>query len=704
MVTKELMLQGLDCANCAAKIEAEVNNLGDVDANVNLMNQSLTMRLSSEGRFREMLPAVEAIVYKYEPDVRVLEPGARDHSLSSGSLHEHLPMLARLAVGGLIFAIALLFTFEPWLELALFVTSYVIVGGPVLLRAAKGIAQGQVFSEYFLMSIATIGAFVIGEYPEGIAVMLFYLVGEFFQELAVGRSRRQLTALMDLRPDRANLKVGDEIRVVSPDEVQIGDRIVVRPGERIPLDGVVRDGFSLADTSALTGESMPRELAPGSDALSGFVNQSGLLTLEVTKDFGESTVSKILDLVQHASEHKAPTEQLITKFARYYTPAVVFAALALAIIPPLLVPGAIFGDWVYRALVFLVISCPCALVVSIPLSFFGGIGAASKRGILVKGSNYLEALNDVDTIVFDKTGTLTKGVFEVTDVVTEAGYSSEDLLEFAAYAESFSTHPIATSILRRYGSRPDHSRIESHHEIPGQGLQVRVDGQEILAGNAALMRARNITFTEPRSPATTVHVVVDSVYVGYILIADAVKDDAVSAVRDLKKLGIAQTVMLTGDSRAVGEQIGRAVGLDEVHAELLPTDKVKHLELLEKKHGSGSKGRIAAVGDGINDAPLLARSDVGIAMGGLGSDAAIEAADIVIMTDEPSKIVTAIRIAKRTRSIAYQNIVIALVIKGFFLLLGALGVATMWQAVFADVGVTVIAVLNAMRAMRTKGL
>ena len=709
MLTKKLVLEGLDCANCAAKIEDEVNHLDGVRANVDLMNQSMTLELASESLFRQLLPTVERIVYKHEPDVRVLEPDDKapesEQTLNTGMLREHLPMIARLAVGGLVFAAAMLFTFAPWLELSLFLLSYLIVGGPVLRRAAKGIVQGQVFSEYFLMSIATIGAFAIGEYPEGVAVMLFYLVGELFQEIAVGRSRRSITSLMNIRPDSANLLADGEIREVRPEEVQIGDRIVVRPGERIPLDGYVVKGSSLADTSALTGESMPRDLSPGSEALSGFVNQSGLLTIEVSKPFAESTVSRILDLVQNASANKAPTEQLITRFARYYTPAVVFAALALAIIPPLVLPGAVFADWAYRALVFLVISCPCALVVSIPLSFFGGIGGASRRGILVKGSNYLEALNDVDTIVFDKTGTLTQGVFEVTEVVPAGGFTAESLLEAAAYAESYSTHPIAASILEAYGEVPDASLIESNQEIAGQGLKVVADGHEILAGNAALMRDRRIPFAALDAVGTTVHVAVDGEYAGHILIADTVKDDAVRAVDDLKQLGIRKTVMLTGDSRAVGEQIGQLAGLDEVHAELLPADKVERLEALEgESYRDSGKHRIAAVGDGINDAPLLARSDVGIAMGGLGSDAAIEAADIVIMTDEPSKIATAIRIARRTRIIAYQNIFLALVIKSFFLLLGALGMATMWEAVFADVGVTVLAVLNAMRAMRTKGL
>jgi Zn2+/Cd2+-exporting ATPase len=556
------------------------------------------------------------------------------------------------------------------------------------------------------MTVATLGAFLIGEYPEGVAVMLFYLVGEMFQARAVDHSRRSISALMDIRPDYANLKIPDslngDLKKVSPEDVSIGDLIVVKPGEKIPLDGLVREGTSLVDTAALTGESMPRELAPGSVALSGFINRQGLLTIEVTKDFGDSTVSKILELVQHASSRKAPTEQFITKFARIYTPVVVFSALAIAVIPPLILPGADFSQWIYRALIFLVISCPCALVISIPLGFFGGIGGASKRGILVKGSNYLEALNSVETVVFDKTGTLTRGIFEVTAINPQPGFSKETLLENAAYAESYSSHPIAASVLKAFGQEIDLNRITSYEEVAGHGTRVTVDGREVLAGNARLMEQENLAVMSGDTPDTCVHVAVNGRYGGCLLIADQVKEDAAEAIRTLKSLGIRNTIMLTGDTKEVGEAIGYQLGLDEIYTELLPADKVEILERIDARKSPRKK--VAVVGDGINDAPVLARADIGIAMGGLGSDAAIEAADIVIMTDEPAKIATAIKVARRTRQIVYQNIVFALGVKGLFLVLGAFGVATMWEAVFADVGVAVIAILNATRVMNTRSL
>ena len=531
--------------------------------------------------------------------------------------------------------------------------------------------------------------------------MLFYLVGELFQDVAVNRSRRSIRALMDIRPDYANLKIGDSTQRVSPEDVRIGDIIVVKPGEKVPLDGKVLTGTSMVDTSALTGESVPRELLPGSDALSGFVNQNGVLTVEVSKSFGESTVSKILDLVQNAGSRKAPTENFISKFARYYTPAVVFGALAVAVIPPLLIQGATFSQWIYRALIFLVISCPCALVISIPLGFFGGIGGASKRGILVKGSNYLEALNNVDTVVFDKTGTLTKGVFKVT-AIEPTTLLPENLLEVAALTESYSTHPIATSIAQAYGKAMDQSRVTDVQEIAGQGISAKVDGTPVLAGNSRLMERNAIPFAAVDSVGSVVHMAIDSQYAGYLVISDEVKPDAAAAIAALRAAGVRKIAMLTGDLKQVGERIGQQLGMDEVYSELLPADKVAKLEALDLQ--KGKKGKLVFVGDGINDAPVLARADIGIAMGGLGSDAAIEAADIVIMTDEPSKIATAIKIAKKTRSIVMQNILFALGVKGLFLLLGASGHATMWEAVFADVGVAVIAILNAMRVMNTKDL
>lgn len=554
------------------------------------------------------------------------------------------------------------------------------------------------FDENFLMALATIGAFAIGEYPEGVAVMLFYQVGELFQGMAVNRSRRSITALMDIRPEFAYLKEGNNLRKVSPEEVRVGDSIVVKPGEKVPLDGIILEGSAMMDTSALTGESVPRSTQPGSQVLSGFINRNGVITIEVTKDFGESAVSQILELVQNATNNKAKTENFITKFARAYTPVVVITALLLAVVPPLVLSGATFSDWIYRALVFLVISCPCALVVSIPLGFFGGIGAASKNGILVKGSNYLEALNDVKVVVFDKTGTLTKGQFTVTGNVPAEGFTRQELLRVAAYAESHSSHPIAESIRAAYGEAIPGEAISDYNEISGHGIAVTVEGKAVLAGNARLMEREGIASVTPQEYGTIVHIAVDKRYAGYLVIADEVKDDSLKAIQALNALGIHKTVMLTGDAAPVAESVGRQLGIQEIHAELLPGDKVAAIEQLERE--KGPKEKIIFVGDGINDTPVLARADVGIAMGGLGSDAAIEAADIVIMTDEPSKIASAIGIAKRTRTIVWQNIAFALGVKAVFLLLGAFGIATMWEAVFSDVGVTVLAVLNSMRALQ----
>lgn len=704
MVNKTtVILEGLGCANCAAKIEAEVNSLDGVKfAAVDFLSRKLTLETDQGMDAAALIRRIQGIVKKIEPDVNVIleETTARDQSKETAEEAGNKTEIARLMVGGAIFALGLIFNFQNWLELTLFLISYVIVGGRVVVKAIKGIAKGQVFSEHFLMSVATIGAFLIGQYPEGVAVMLFYLLGELFQDMAVDHSRKSISALMDIRPDYANLKIGDGIKKVPPEEVNIGDLIIVKPGEKIPLDGVVLDGTSMADTAALTGESMPRELLPGSDALSGFINKNGVLTIEVRKDFGESTVSKILDLVQNASSKKAPTEQFITKFARYYTPVVVFGALALAIIPPLVLAGAVFSDWLYRALVFLVVSCPCALVISIPLGFFGGIGGASKRGILVKGSNYLEALNNVEMVVFDKTGTLTKGVFEVVEVNAQSDFTAEELIEYAAYAESHSSHPIALSILKHYQQAVDFGKIEEYQEIPGHGLRVKLAGFEILAGNGKLMANAGIEYQDIETMGTVVHIAVNKKYAGNIVIADEVKADSAEAIKGLKALGIGKIVMLTGDIQAVGEKIGQQLGVDEVYSELLPADKVEKIEFLESQ--KTSKGKIVFVGDGINDAPVLARADIGMAMGALGSDAAIEAADIVIMTDEPSKIVTAIKVAKRTRNIVMQNIIFALGVKAVFLVLGASGLASMWEAVFADVGVAIIAILNAMRVMNTK--
>ena len=736
-VKRELVLDGLDCANCAMKIEDGVKKMeGITSCSVNFVKQTLIYE--TDGENDELASKVKNKIKKLEPHINVLDHKSagsgtstgpsRGHTHQHGHNHSHAHehghahedahgeeghshghdhgsggtkvMLARLIVGAALTAAGMLLHANGYIELAIFLVAYLVAGGDIVLQAVKNIIRGQVFDEYFLMSLATIGAFCVGQYPEGVAVMLFYQLGEMFQGIAVNRSRKSISAMMDLRPDYANLKVGGETKRVSPEDVRVGDRIVVKPGEKVPLDGIVIEGSSMVDTSALTGESVPRGIAAGQEVLSGFINKNGVLTVEVSKDFGESTVSKILDLVQNASSKKAPTEKFITKFARYYTPVVVIVAVLLALVPPLLIQGATFSDWIYRALIFLVISCPCALVVSIPLGFFGGIGAASKSGILIKGSNYLEALNDVKFVVFDKTGTLTKGEFKVTKVHPALeGMNEQGLLEIAAYAESHSTHPIAESIRTAYGRELDGTRIQGYNEISGHGVQVQVDGREVLAGNAKLMEREGITCEKLETAGTIVHIGLDRQYAGYITISDEVKEDAAEAIRTLKQMG-KKTVMLTGDSKAVGDAVGRTLGLDEIHAELLPQHKVEEIERLDAE--KSPKEKIVFVGDGINDTPVLARADVGVAMGGLGSDAAIEAADVVIMTDEPSKVATAIRIAKRTRAIVWQNIIFALGVKGIFLLLGAFGVATMWEAVFSDVGVTLLAVLNAMRVMKVR--
>ena len=611
-----------------------------------------------------------------------------------------------ICLGAAFFALGIIFDFVPSIELPplvrlmIFLAAWLLIGGEVVFRALRNIARGQIFDENFLMSLATVGAFAIGEYPEGAAVMLFYQIGEAFQEMAVKRSRRSISTLMDIRPDFANLKRGDDIVRVSPDDVRIGDCIVVKPGEKIPLDGIVTEGRSALDTSALTGEALPRDVEQGSEVLSGSINRNGLLTISVTKAFGDSTVSKILELVQNAGSRKAPMENFITRFARWYTPAVVIAAAVLAVLPPLLVPGAEFAAWLKRALVFLVVSCPCALVISIPLSFFGGIGGASRRGILVKGSNYLSALNDIETVVFDKTGTLTKGIFTVSEINNEPHITSGELLRYAAAAESGSNHPIALSVLRAYGKALDSERIESYEELAGKGIRARVNGKTVLAGNARLLEADGIRFQSKEAAGTVIYIALNGEYSGCLLIADEPKPDSGRAIAGLKKAGVRRIVMLSGDSKAAAEKTGADLGIDSVYAELLPHQKVERLEALQKE--TSPKGKLVFVGDGINDAPALARSDIGIAMGGLGTDAAIEAADIVLMTDEPYKLVSALEIARRTRAIVWQNIIFALGVKAIILVLGAMGIATMWEAVFGDVGVALIAVCNAMRALRVK--
>ena len=578
----------------------------------------------------------------------------------------------------------------------MFVVSYLVAGGDVLYKAVRNILHGRVFDENLLMTIATIGALCIGKYTEAVAVMLFYQVGELFQSYAVAKSRKSISELMNIRPDHANVKRGDTISTVDPDEVLIGELIVVKVGEKVPLDGEVIDGTSYLDTSALTGESVPREVSAGSEILSGCINLNGLLTVKVTKNFEESTVSKILDLVENASSKKSKSENFITKFARIYTPIVVVVALLLAVVPTLVLPGAIFSDWLYRALTFLVVSCPCALVISIPLSFFGGLGGASKKGILIKGSNYLEALAKTEIIVFDKTGTLTEGVFEVQDI-RSVGITSDKLLELATYAENYSTHPISMSLKRSYGKDIDPSCVKNVKEIAGHGVIANVNDNTVAVGNGKLMNELGVSYLDDEIVGTILHVSVDGTYAGYISISDKLKPDAFEAVTKLKSKNVKKVVMLTGDSDLVGTRIAKKLNIDEVYTDLLPADKVEKVEeLINQK---SEKGILTFVGDGINDAPVLARADIGVAMGGMGSDAAIEAADVVIMTDEPSKIIDAIGISKRTLGIVYQNIAFALIVKIVVLILAAFGMANMWEAIFADVGVSIIAILNSFRAL-----
>ena len=604
-------------------------------------------------------------------------------------------MLMRILASAVLFVIALLIPAEGWLKLVIFLVPYLLVGYKVLIKAGKNILHGQVFDENFLMCVATIGAFVLGEYLEAVAVMLFYQIGELFEDYSVGRSRRSIADLMDIRPELARVeRDGNEVEV-DPEEVQIGETIVVRPGDRVPLDGTVISGRSSMDTAALTGESVPRTVHEGDSVISGCINQSGVLKVRVDRAFGESTVSRILELVENSGDRKAQAEKFITRFARWYTPAVCISALLLAVVPSLITGR--WSEWVGRALMFLVVSCPCALVISIPLSFFGGIGGASKQGILIKGGNFLEALANVDIVVFDKTGTLTKGTFKVVDVNAKE-ISRDDLIELTALAESQSTHPISRSIQEHYGKEIDHNRVCEVQEISGKGISATVDGRAVAAGNAALMQSMGLKPDMVNHAGTIVHVAVDGKYAGYIVISDEIKDDAKQAIADLHKMGVRKTVMLTGDRTATGESVAKEIGIDEAHCELMPADKVSHVERLIGERRKN--GTLAFVGDGINDAPVLARADLGIAMGALGSDAAIEAADIVLMNDKPSSIATAIAISRKTHRIVNENIAFALIVKAIVLVLSALGKTTMWAAVFADVGVSVLAILNAMRALR----
>ena len=598
----------------------------------------------------------------------------------------------------ILFLVALIIDFNNELiNNILYIIAYIIVGFEIIGKAIRNIFKGKVLDENFLMSIATIGAFLIGEFPEAVAVMLFYQIGELFQDYAVDKSRKSISNLMDIRPDFANVYRDGKVRKVNPSDVKIGEVIVIKPGEKIPLDGYVIEGKSSLDTKALTGESLPREVEKNSQILSGSININGVIKVKVTKEYSESTVSKILDLVENASNKKSKSENFITKFAKYYTPIVVITALFLAVIPPLVIQDASFSDWVYRALSFLVVSCPCALVISIPLSFFGGIGGASKKGILIKGSNYLEALANTEIVVFDKTGTLTKGTFKVQQIHS-VEISKEELLRIAAYSENYSNHPISLSVKDAYNKEIDENKITKTKELAGMGVIAQIEGKDVIVGNEKLMNEENIAFTKCKEVGTILYVAIDKKYVGYILISDEIKQDSIKAIKDLKKNNIKKTIMLTGDKKEAGENVAKKLGLDMVYTELLPDGKVEKLESLLKE--KSKNGKLAFVGDGINDAPVLALADIGIAMGGLGSDAAIEAADVVLMTDEPSKIVDAIKLSKKTLRIVKENIIFAIFVKVLILILSAFGLSTMWQAVFADVGVSIIAIVNALRALR----
>ena len=708
-----LSIEGLDCPNCAAKVERKINTLeGIKEATVDFLGKKIVV-LADEISENELVELIQTEVDKIEDGVKVFVPKVQAGESSSEG-EDTGKIKKKLLIGGVLFVLGIFVPktlFIP--KLVIFLVSYLVIGGDVLLSAFKNILNGQVFDENFLMAIATVGAFAIGEYPEGVAVMLFYQLGELLQGIAVNNSRKSIVSLMDIRPDYANIKVGEGIKKVSPEEIKVGEIIVVKPGEKVPLDGKIVKGASTFDTSALTGESLPREAKAGDDVLSGFINKNGLIEIQVAKVFSESTVSKILYLMENAGSKKSKTENFITKFARYYTPVVVITALIVAIFPPLLIQGATFSDWIYRALIFLVVSCPCALVISIPLGFFGGIGGASRHGILIKGTNYLEVLNNLESVVMDKTGTLTKGIFKVTEVNAENNIKINDfqnnkteltkplLLKYAAHIEKFSNHPIAQSIVAEYEnsvSKVDENVVKDFEEISGFGIKVNINNHQFLAGNSKLMNLGNITFDKKENLGTAIYLAADGKYIGNILISDEVKEDSARAIKGMKENGVKEIVMLTGDNEAIGKNIAEKLGIDKVFTELLPNEKVEKLEEIYKT--KSEKGKVVFVGDGINDAPVLARADLGIAMGGAGSDAAIEAADVVIMNDEPSKIVTAIKIAKKTKEIVWQNITIAFAVKIVVMALGLFGDATMWEAVFADVGVALLAVLNATRVLR----
>lgn len=704
----ELILNGLNCAHCAEEINDKVSKLNGVkDSNLNFISKVLTINLAPSVNKFEIINEAINIINNTEPglDIQIKD---NKKELSKKDNEEFIreeekvqkKELLKIGFGTIVYILGILessMNFKSSIINLVYLIAYLIIGGSVLSKAYKNALNGKVFDENFLMSIATIGAIAIGEMPEAVGVMLFYKLGEYLQGKAVGKSRKSISALMEIRPDYANVKVGSDIKVVSPYEVEEGDLIVVKPGERVPLDGNIIEGSSMIDTSALTGESVPREVNVGDEILSGAINKNGLLTINVTKEFEESTVSKILELVQNASSKKSKTENFISKFCKYYTPIVIALATLIAVVPPIFIQDAAFSDWFYRGLVFLVVSCPCALVLSVPLSFFSGIGVASKQGVLIKGSNYLEALRNVDTVVFDKTGTLTKGVFDVTKI-KPVKMSESELLEYAAIAEVNSNHPIAKSIVSYYGRDINTTKISKYEEIAAYGIAVEYDGKFILAGNEKLMKKYNIFSTTANEIGTVVYISVNGSFAGYIVISDEIKEDSKLAIKNLKANGVSKVVMLTGDNKVVGDKVAKELDIDVVYSNLLPGEKVNKLEELYKI--KDEKSKIAFVGDGINDAPVLARADIGVAMGGIGSDAAIEAADVVLMKDKIEEISEAIRVSRRTNKILWQNIIFSLGVKIIVMLLVVLGLTNMWAAVFADVGVTLIAVLNSMRIIR----
>ena len=725
--TQKLQIGGMDCTGCKLKIEGSLERLKGVsEASVTVATGQLILsydpeivsetvikeRVKSLGYSIDMPVVLTATESEHHDHHDYDNHNENNHNEQDGHHHDHshgtgefnlkrelLPLLITIA----LFAIAIIFeqplhnTPYSIAEYAVILPAYLLSGWPVLKTAGRNILRGQIFDENFLMTIATLGAIAIHQLPEAVAVMLFFRIGELFQEYSVGRSRRSIKALLEVRPDTANLNVNGSIKQVAPEIVKVGDQILVKPGEKVPLDGEIIAGSSQVDTSALTGESVPQTVKVGDQILAGMINKSGALTVHVTKLFGESSIAKVLDLVENAASKKAETEKFITQFARYYTPVVVLLSLAVALLPPLVIPGANRADWIYRALILLVISCPCGLVISIPLGYFGGIGAAAKQGILIKGSRFLDALTAVKTVVFDKTGTLTQGTFKVTQIVAQSGFSQSELLTLAAKVEANSNHPVAQSIREAYAQSIDHADVTDYEEIAGHGVRAKVGQDLVLAGNDRLLHREQIDHDTCNVIGSVVHLAVNGYYAGYILIADQIKPDAVQAIRDLKQAGVERTVMLTGDNKAVAQAVAEQLGLDSYVAELLPEDKV---EALEKILDHSGKAKVIFVGDGINDAPVIARADIGMAMGGLGSDAAIETADVVLMTDAPSKVAESIQIARRTRQIVVQNILLAMTIKGIFIALGIIGFATLWEAVFADVGVALLAILNAGRILR----